>query len=90
MKSNFIRILSIMTLATSISAFGLSEKAPSVSNTSCNEASAETTKAPATRDARSAGQNQRQSDDSQEKSRKQMIEQQEKEWLHNLQNIIAG
>ena len=90
MRSTFIRILSIVTLATSISAFGLSEKASSVKNTSCNDASAETTKARAARDARTADDYQEPSDNSQEKARKQMIKDQEKQWLHDVQNIIGG
>lgn len=90
MKSTFVRILSIMTLATSISAFGLSEKATSVNNTRCNDANAETTKAAETRDARSADQYPGQSANSQEKSRKQLIEEQEKQWLHDVQYTTAG
>jgi len=88
MKSTFVRILSVMTLATSISAFGLSEKAVSVK--SCNDSSAETTKAPETGDARSADKYSGQSDPSQEKARKQMIEEQEKQWLHDVQYSSAG
>ena len=90
MKSTLVRILSIMTLATSISAFGLSDKATSVNNASCNDANAETTKAVETRDARSADRYPGQSDNGQEKSRKHLIEEQERQWLKDVQYSTAG
>ena len=82
MKSTFIRILSIMTLATSISAFGLSDKAAKAKNTNCYDAA---TTAPYTQDEPKADQNREK-----EKSREQMIQEQNKQWLHDLQGVYGG
>lgn len=90
MKNTLTRILAIMTLATSISAFALSEKPCAAKDTGPNNASSETITAPSTRDAGKADQDQEPSDNSQEKSRKHLIEQQNKQWLHDVQNIVAG
>lgn len=86
MKSTFIRMLAVLTLATSISGFGLSEKPKSAVKTSSDNTNSETTPAPSKTD-----QTDMQSDDSQEKSQRQrLIEQQEKQWLKDVQNIVAG
>jgi len=71
-----------MTLATSISAFGLSEKAPTSKKTHSNKA---TTTAPYTQDERKADQNQEK-----EKSREQKIQEQNEQWLHDLQGVYGG
>ena len=85
MKNFLIRILTIMTLATSISAFAAPEKPAAATKTNSN-AGCETTAAPSKADRSEA-----QSDESQQKSeRKRLIEQQEKQWLHDVQNIVAG
>jgi len=82
MKNTLIRILSIMTLATSISAFGLAEKASAAKNTNCSDA---TTTAPYTQEEPKADQNQEK-----EKSREQKIQEQDKQWLHDLQGVYGG
>ena len=82
MKSTLIRILSIMMLATSISAFRLSGKAAKAKNTNCSDA---TTTAPYTQDERKADQNQEK-----EKTREQKIQEQNEQWLHNLQGVYGG
>jgi len=82
MKSTLIRILSILTLATSISAFGLAEKASATKNTNCSDA---TTTAPYTQEERKADQNQEK-----EKTREQKIQEQNEQWLHNLQGVYGG
>jgi len=81
MKGTLIRILSIVTLATSISAFGLSEKASAAKKTHSSNA---TTTAPYTQDEPKADQDQA------KKSREQVIEEQNQQWLHNLQGVYGG
>lgn len=91
MKSALIRILSIMTLATSISAFALPEKATAAKSTNANNAGCETTTGPYNPDKQKTDQDPGQSDNGQEKSRKQVqIEEQDKQWLHDLQGIYGG
>ena len=80
MKKNFIRLLTIMTLASSISAFALSEKPrkaenPKARNTPCETAPASLVAQPS---------------DSTEKARQKLIEEQEKQWLHDTRNNDAG
>ena len=84
MKNSFIRILTIMTLATSISAFALADKA-SDPKTAKSDTNCETTAASA-----KTGRSEAQSDDSQKSEKQRLIEQQEKQWLHDVQNIVAG
>jgi len=90
MKNTLTHILAIMTLATSISAFALSEKPCAAKDTGSNNASSETTTAPSSRDAGKAYQDQEPLDNNQENPRKNLIEQQNKQWLHDAQNIVAG
>jgi len=81
MKSTLIRILGIMILATSISAFALPES--KAKKTNCDNTASESTTAPDSKVD--------QSDNSQEKSRRErLIEEQDKQWLHDVQNLIAG
>ena len=86
MKHSLIRILTIMTLASSISAFAGSDKPGDAKKTNSDKTNCEATAAPAKAD-RSAAQ----SDEEKEKSeRKRLIEEQNKQWLHDVQNIVAG
>ena len=81
MKSTLIRILGIMILATSISAFAQPES--SAKKTNCSNTTSESTTAP---DSKAD-----QMDKDQEKSRKdRLIEEQDKQWLHDVQNLTAG
>ena len=82
MKNTLIRILAIMTLATSISAFGLSEKASEAKKTHSSNATTTT----------SYAQDEPKADRSQDKkrSREQMIQEQNKQWLHDLQGVYGG
>lgn len=91
MKSTFIRILSIMTLATSLSAFALSDKAPAVKNTNSSDAKSEAATEAYTRGGGKTATHQGQSNNGQEKSSKeQQIEQQNKQWVHDLMGIYGG
>lgn len=83
MKNTLIRLLSIATLASSLSAFALSDKAKTStgSNTEC---------AAASRNAQTADQDKGQSDNDQEKARQRLIKEQDEQWLHDLQFPTAG
>jgi len=85
MKKNFIRILAVMTLASSISAFALSEKPRKAENTKTRNTPCETTPNPS-----AAQSNDSQTDNSTEKSRQKLIEEQEKQWLYDTRNNDAG
>ena len=80
MKSTLIRIFTIMTLATSM--FAMSEKAKDASSN--KKHSDETTVCTPADQQNSQGQ----SDEGDSRSRK--IEQQNKQWLHDLQGIYGG
>ena len=89
MKSTLIRILTIMTLATSISAFALPREKPAA-NKNCNDANAESTSAPSPRTAGNADKDEQPSAADQEKSERQrLIEKQNKQWLHDLQGMFG-
>ena len=86
MKNSLIRILTIMTLATSISAFGASDKPADGKKANSDKANCEATTTSSKTDRSEA-----QSDESKEKSERQrLIKEQEKQWLHDVQNIVAG
>jgi hypothetical protein len=84
MKSTLIHLLSVVTLATSMTAFA----APKKNMTSTNS-SAATTCTPASRDTQ-VGPDKGQPDNDQERSRQMKINEQEKQWLHDFQNMVAG
>jgi hypothetical protein len=84
MKSTLIHLLSVVTLATSMTAFAAPKKDMNSTN-----ASAATTCAPASRDTQVAAPEKAQLDNDQEKSH-QRIKEQEKQWLHDVQNLVAG
>lgn len=85
MKSTLIRLLSVVTLATSMTAFA----APKKDMTSTNSSVAPTC-APASRDTQVAAPDKAQPDNDQEKFRQMKIKEQEKQWLHDFQNMVAG
>jgi hypothetical protein len=80
MKSTLIRVMSIMTLASSMTALALPEK-----DNHPNCGSAEGASSPAT-----ATPGKGQSDNGQDKAREMQIRDQEKQWLHDFQNMVAG
>lgn len=79
MKRNLVRIFAIMTLATSISAFAKSDEPAKKSKN--NSKNCEATATVAKADQNRADQNLT----DEEKARKRLIEEQEKQWLHDLQ-----
>lgn len=91
MKSTLVRFFAIMTLASSMSGFALTEKAPVAKNTNSDKASCETASASYGPDAWMTDKDEEQSDNSQAKSRKQkQVEEQDKQWLHDLLGIYGG
>ncbi|HEY6968874.1 MAG TPA: hypothetical protein VJA94_06710 [Candidatus Angelobacter sp.] len=84
MKSTLIRVLGIMILTTSISAFAQPDSKPKKTN--CESTASASTSAPDSK----ADQAEK-TDKDQEKSRKdRLIEEQDKQWLHDVQNIVGG
>jgi hypothetical protein len=91
-KSTLIRMFAIMTLATSISAFA-QPKGSNAAKCSCsnNDSSETVVVAPSTRDAGNADRDYPPADSGRDKSGSQPnIEEQNRQWLHNLQGIYGG
>jgi hypothetical protein len=88
MKSNFIRLLTTMTLATSISAFALPGNT-AAGEKNANNKKPEVTTPASTANEGMAGQRQGQPNNSEDKSRQQLIEEQNKQWLHDLLGIYG-
>jgi hypothetical protein len=90
MKSTLIRIFVVMTLATSISAFAGTKK-DHTAKTNCDSGNTEGTSTPSPQAADKTNRNEaqsEQSDQDQEKSRRQrLIEEQNKQWLHDVQYL---
>jgi len=87
MKSTLIRIFVVMTLATSISAFAGTKK-DHTAKTNCDSGNTEGTSTPSPQAADKTNKNEEQSDQEQEKSRRQrLIEEQNKQWLHDVQYL---
>ena len=88
MKSTLIRLLSIMTLATSMTAFAFPKNAKNSTNCSVETTSAPASQ-PASRDSQVTAPDTKQDND-EEKSRHMKIQQQEQQWLYDVQNTVAG
>ena len=91
MKISLIHLLTLMTLATSMSAFALPAQSNAVRNGNSSTAS-DTKPASANSDVSGSekGQGQQDGQQDQDKARQQLIEQQDKQWLHDLQGIFGG
>ena len=89
MKISLIHLLTLMTLATSMSAFALPEQSNTSRNGNCSTTS-DTEPASANSDVSGSEKGQGQGQQDQEKARQQLIEQQDKQWLHDLQGIFGG
>lgn len=79
MKNGLIRLLSIMTLATSLSAFAFSDK-----DKTSTGSNAVPPCAAASQDPQAAVPDKGQQNNDQEKSRQALIREQEKQWLRDL------
>lgn len=91
MKSKMIRVLAIALLTTSMSAFALPGKSKSANETNTKTSNPDETVVIYFVDEPASDQDQAQPDENKKKSEEQQkIEQQDKEWLHDLQNIVAG
>lgn len=80
MKHALIRLLTIMTLASSLSAFAISDKAKTSTAANSDPACA-----PASQNAQTADQDKAQSDNDLERARQRLIKEQEEQWLHDIQ-----
>ena len=89
MKNTLIRLLAIMTLAGSMSAFAATEKAKA--SVSENPATSEETRCASPVDQQKSGlDEQQQEQNSRNTERQRLIQEQEKQWLHDVQHITAG
>ena len=91
MKTSLIRLFTLMMLATSMSAFALPAQSNAARDGSCSTAS-DTKPASPNNDVsgseKSQGRQDRQQD--QDKARQQLIDEQDQQWLHDLQGIFGG
>ena len=87
MKNTLIRVVVAATLASSLPAFALSGKGTDRTK-DCSSAS-ETSSAPAN-NAQYAVPSQNQTNNDSAQARKQLIEEQDAQWLHDLQGIYGG
>ena len=93
MKTTMIRVLAIAMLTTSMSAFALSGKSKTANDPNTRNPNPDETIVLCVVDQPSADQDETQSgqDQKQKKSEEQQkIEQEDKQWLHDLQGIYGG
>jgi hypothetical protein len=97
MKNALIRIMTIAMLATSMSTFAMSENTKAAKNTNRdNNTNTHETAVPCTVNQQKSGRDKGQSDEQSDKDkrkareRQQMIQQEDREWLHDLQGIYGG
>lgn len=91
MKSTITRVLAIAVLTTSISAFAASEKAKASKDTDCRNTESKDIVVISFADQPASDQDESQSEQSDQKPEEQQkIQQQDAEWLHDLQGIYGG
>jgi hypothetical protein len=91
MKSTITRILAIAMLTTSISAFAASGKAKAAKDADCKNAQYEDTVVVSMAVQPDSDQDETQSDQRDQRSDdQQLIQKQDREWLHDLQGIYGG
>lgn len=91
MKTTMMRVLAIAMLTASMSAFALSDKSKTANDPNTKNPNSDETVVIYVVDAPRFDQDEAQSDQSQKKSEEQQkIEQQDKQWLHDVQNLVAG
>jgi hypothetical protein len=89
MKNTLIRVLAIMTLAGSMSAFAATEKAKA--SVSENTATSEETKCACPVEQQKYGMDEQQQDQNKVNTERQrLIQEQERQWLQDVQHITAG
>lgn len=79
MKGTLLRMFAIMTLATSISAFAPAEEPAKAAKENSKNTNCEAASTPSKADQ-----------DKEEQARKRLIEEQEKQWIHDLENTGGG
>ena len=91
MKTSLIRLFTLITLASSMSAFALPAQSNAARNGNSNTA-LETKPASTNNDVSRSekGQGQQDGQEDQDKARQQLIDEQDKQWLHDLQGIFGG
>jgi hypothetical protein len=87
MKTSLFRLCTILTLATSMSAFAASGKSKRTRDGNCTTAT-DTKQASKNSDAGESNEGQSRQDP--EKARQKLIEEQNQQWLHDLQGTSGG
>jgi hypothetical protein len=91
MKSTITRIMAIAMLTTSISAFAASEKAKAAKDPDCKNTQYEDTVVISFGVQPDSDRDETQPDQRDQKSEdQQLIQKQDREWLHDLQGIYGG
>lgn len=91
MKTTMMRALAIAMLTTSMSAFALSGKSKAANETNTKNTKPDVTVVIYVVDEPTSDQDQTQPDQKQKKSEEQQkIEQQDKQWLNDLQGVYGG
>ena len=91
MKTSLIRLFTLITLAASLSAFALPAQPNAARNGNCSTGS-DTKPDSVNNDVSGSekGQAQQDGQQDQDKARQQLIDEQDKQWLHDLQGIFGG
>jgi hypothetical protein len=91
MKTTIMRVLAIAMLTTSMSAFALSDKSKTANDPKTKNPDPDETVVLYVVEGPSSDQNQAQPNQNQKKSEEQQtIEQQDKQWVHDLQGVFGG
>jgi len=91
MKKMLIRAVAIAIFATTLSAGAMSGKAKTSKDKNPNQPNAEEPSTPSSVDRQNSDLDEVQSEQNRNKSRRQqLIDRENKEWLHNLQGIYGG
>ena len=91
MKTSLIRLFTLITLASSMSAFALPAQSNATRNGNCSTASdAEPASANSDVSGSEEGQGQQDGQQDQDKERQQLIDEQNQQWLHDLQGVFGG
>lgn len=91
MKNTLIRLIAIMTLASSMSAFAATEKAKSSAAENTSTAPSEDMTGSCTSEEQAAWVKEQQTEQNKkDRERQRLLMEQEKQWEHDLHNITAG
>lgn len=90
MKTTLIRLIAIMTLAGSMSAFASTGTAKTMATNNTGTTASENAKCPCPADEGSSGVEQPAQQNKKDREQQRLILEQDKQWEHDLHNITAG